>query len=384
MRNIARGLTAAALLLALAASPAGAAPHKTKHHHKDHRCRRGYVLKHKRVRRRRHGHMVRVRVTVCVRRPKHRRRAPKLTPKPTPVAAVPAAPPTLKLHAHVDPTFTRDAADPFAVRYAYSASATVTKILLNGAESTEADPTLPEGVLNLYNDGILACSINVGGENKGGECPVTYSSLGHHTVTTIYTSGSASATETVAENVEPLAVTTSVSVAGEAYEPAHQEGEGACEPDPGAEEPVVQCDRIMLGKITVSAAVGGAPTGVVTAHVHAPVCNEGGSCFSLWPPGGVAQSASLTLYEWAQLERGSQEQVRAFGLVASPTLAAARRCFFGLLFYDCRVSEAWTELLSHALSLEGLLSERYVATATFVGAGYTANEATVPLLVKEP
>jgi hypothetical protein len=69
-------------------------------------------------------------------------------------------------------------------------------------------------VLNLYSDGLLACSINVGGTVNSGECPVIYAALGAHTVVTTYSSGSASATETSIEHIEPFSTTTMFTVAG--------------------------------------------------------------------------------------------------------------------------------------------------------------------------
>lgn len=117
----------------------------------------------------------------------------------------------VKLHAHLDPTFTRDPLDPFKVTYAYSASATQ-EVEGRASISSESAAPLPSGVLALYSDGKLECAVNVGSGIEGSECPVSYEALGDHRVTTIYSSGEQSATETEVENIGPLGTTTSLSV----------------------------------------------------------------------------------------------------------------------------------------------------------------------------
>lgn len=174
------------------------------HHPKRQHCRTHYVRRVERVKLRRHHRVVRARRVFCV------YRAPKApVPKqstPAPSTPTPAAP-VVKLHAHLDPTFTQDPKNPRAVTYSYSASATQTSGTLSAQPAS-----LPEGVLNLYSDGLLVCSANVGGSVTGAQCPVTYSALGEHTVVTTYSSGSASATETSVEHVEPFSTTTTLSV----------------------------------------------------------------------------------------------------------------------------------------------------------------------------
>jgi hypothetical protein len=136
----------------------------------------------------------------------------------------------VKLHAHLDPSFTRDPTNPFQVTYAYSASATTETINL-GADHTQGAPEatpLPEGVLNFYSNGVLACSINVGGAAAGGECPVIYAGLGRQTVTTVYLSGELSATETAIEEVSPFTGSIDLTVA---YTPDPEP-----EPSPAGEE----------------------------------------------------------------------------------------------------------------------------------------------------
>lgn len=206
-----RTLAIALSVLALPSSAALAHKHH-RHHANRHACKHGYVKRNVKHRR---GHRT-VRRTICVKqRVKH-----PVSPKPTTPAAPPLAPaPVVKLHAHLDPTFTRDPSNPFKVTYAYSASATSETL---GAALTEPAP-LPEGVLNFYSDGLLACSINVGGTSTGGECPVEYKALGEHKATTIYTSGSTSATETSVEKIEPFTTSTALTI--DSYEPLeHSEG----------------------------------------------------------------------------------------------------------------------------------------------------------------
>lgn len=190
-------------LLALALLVPASANAYTPRHGKP--CRKGYSKRFKAVRHHGHKHQVRI----CVKR-KAKVAAPASPPKAT------------KLHAHLDPSYTRDPLDPFKVTYAYSASAT--QEVVSGASasmatisSAEEPAPLPSGVLALYSDGKLECAINVGGSVTGNECPVSYKALGEHTVTTIYSSGEQSATETEVEIIEPLATTTTLSVSYEPY-----------------------------------------------------------------------------------------------------------------------------------------------------------------------
>jgi hypothetical protein len=172
------------------------------HHH----CKASYVKKVERVKVKKHGHTRMVSETFCVRsipRPQVSP-PPVLSAPPAPVVPVPVVtPPTspvpgqTTLHANIDPSFTRSPTDPFAVTYQYSASAS------EGSAGTPV-ASLPEGVLNLFSDGLLACSINVGGQVKGGECLVTYTKLGEHGVVVTYTSGISNGTETYVEQIEPF------------------------------------------------------------------------------------------------------------------------------------------------------------------------------------
>jgi hypothetical protein len=186
--------TLLAALVALAAlfaaqSATASQPHRYTLHGKHKHCRKGY----RRVKK--------TRKTFCIMRAKKKRRTP-LAEK-------------VKLHAHLDPTYTRDPLDPFKITYAYSASATQDAVARTSAatkSSVEEPASLPSGVLALYSDGQLECAVNVGSGVEGSECPVHYQALGEHRVTTIYTSGEQSATETEVEHIEPLPTTLNLSV----------------------------------------------------------------------------------------------------------------------------------------------------------------------------
>jgi hypothetical protein len=150
--------------------------------------------------------------------------APKPTTSVLPSKTValptaPTAPLAVHLHAHLDPSFVQSPTDPLAVTYSFSASATEERV--GFAQATQS---LPSGVLNLYSDGLLECSVNVGGSAMGGECPVTYASTGAHTVITTYTSGTLSTAETYTEQVEPYATTTTAaaSVESQSGNPAEE------------------------------------------------------------------------------------------------------------------------------------------------------------------
>ena len=158
-------------------------------------CRAHYTRWVTTVKKRAHGRTVKVRETVCV----HGK-------------------PKAALTAHLDPTFTQDPANPLAVTYSFSASAIET---LSGVPSRPA--RLPRGVLDLYSDGLLKCSINVGGSVAGGSCQIVYQTFGAHTVIVTYISGSTSATQTSAEQIKPFSTTTTLKLSG----PTNCTGSGA-------------------------------------------------------------------------------------------------------------------------------------------------------------
>lgn len=123
-------------------------------------------------------------------------------------------PRTVRLQAHLSPTVKRNLLNPYEVTYDMSASATAEQ---TEATNTVSEPTTPpEGVLALYSDGILECAVNVGPQTVGDECPVVYDELGTHRVTTIYTAGTVSATDTRLQQIDPIATSTTLS---SAYEP---------------------------------------------------------------------------------------------------------------------------------------------------------------------
>jgi len=202
-------LTAAVFLTLSASALASPVKSYVLHHPKHENCRVHYVRKVEKVRLGKHHRGRRVRETVCV----------YVAPKPAVVKA-PAAPaiiapsitappsaaapkPSFTLHAKLDPSFTQNAGNPLAVTYDYSASANK---LTDGV--SQGEPSLPSGVLELYSEGLLACSMDVGGATGEGQCPVTYGSYGTHTVIVEYLSGEASGTTgDEAERIEPPDVT---------------------------------------------------------------------------------------------------------------------------------------------------------------------------------
>lgn len=299
-------------------------------HPKRHDCRKGYVKRHRTVKRRKHGRVVHQHRVVCVqhhRRPKHhpKRKRPAKTIAPassTPSVATPAPTPSVvRLHAHLDPSFTRDASNPFRVTYSYSASATSEPAGTKATLATSEPVPLPEGVLQLYNDGLLACSKNVGGATTGGECPVTYSTLGEHTVTTVYTSGETAATETSVEHIEAVAVSVSAAASYTAFAHSEAEGVGECHWESTWD---ANCAYWQIGSLTLEAsasdAYGMAP-GVPHVSMGAPSCSEA--------PGvricgtTTAGAAPLGVPVWAATPPGEPQRVVmvAFGSGRPESLA---------------------------------------------------------------
>lgn len=101
----------------------------------------------------------------------------------------------------------REVLDPFHVTYPQEADATLQKV----SGSVEPIPATP-GVLALYVDGRLECAENVNAANPATDCPVDYDALGTYRITSIYTSGSESAADSMLHAVEPLPSETHVSV----------------------------------------------------------------------------------------------------------------------------------------------------------------------------
>lgn len=158
-------------------------------------CRAHYTRRITTISKRVHGHKVRVPLTICVYKGSRHGLPPSTKPPVT-------------LHDRLDPSFKQSPSNPLAVTYSFSASATE---LVDGSERPTS---LPAGFLNLYSDGLLACSINVGGSVTGGECPVTYSAFGAHKVVVIYDADSLDTTETAVEQIKPFATRTTLKLAG--------------------------------------------------------------------------------------------------------------------------------------------------------------------------
>jgi hypothetical protein len=200
---------AASLIVPTAVQAKPAKQYVLKHPKHEH-CKAHYTRKVEKVKVREHGRMVKVRETFCVYIVPKKAPVTATTPAGTtltPTTPTPASPaPIVTLQAHLDPSFVQNPSNPLAVTYSYSASATET---VDGVP--KPTPSLPSGILNLYSDGLLKCSINVGGSTTGGECSVT-STIGAHTVVTTYISGSTSATETDTEQINPFTTTTTLNV----------------------------------------------------------------------------------------------------------------------------------------------------------------------------
>jgi hypothetical protein len=233
LRIYATAIVALAILLAGTVAEAAAAPsgggQVVASKHKRKKCKRGYH------RVKRHGKRV------CAKR---RHKLPIKVPR------------TVRLQAHLSPTVKRNPLNPYEVTYDISASATAEEI---EAARTVSEPTAPpDGVLALYSDGILECAVNVGPETIGDECPVVYDELGAHRVTTIYTAGTVSATDTRLQQIDPIATTTTLGLTYEAS-------------DPREYSPTKKLWRI--GTLTATAGVQ--PAGSVTLSWCRPGCGSG-------------------------------------------------------------------------------------------------------------
>jgi hypothetical protein len=264
----------AVFALVLAASPALAAkaPHRYSPRHGA-KCRKAY----KRVK---HGKKV-----YCVKRAPKKKAAATSPPAPAPTTT------KTKLHAHLDPTFTRNPLNPFEVTYDFSASASQQTFSAADFAIGGEDPApLPSGVLALYSDGKLECAVNVGSGVEGSECPVEYKALGQHTVTTIYTSGEQSATETETEEITPLATETTLKVN---YVPLTvQEGE---EVEPGT-------GLYHIGELLITAT--GSPSSL-SPHLG---CGEGST--ERLTPSGCYQVEGLLEHVYANDPSGCLQGIR--------------------------------------------------------------------------
>jgi hypothetical protein len=133
------------------------------------------------VRRRRHGRRVELRQIVCLRR-------------------------HAQLTAEIGPAVTQSPDNPLQVTYSYGAS----------AHEASREASLPDGVLNLYSDGQLRCSANVGGgRERSASCAVTYTWFGAHPVTVELRSGAVRADASIEEDIEPFSTSTTLSIVRE-------------------------------------------------------------------------------------------------------------------------------------------------------------------------
>jgi hypothetical protein len=303
-------------LVAVALPSAATATQAYTPHH-GHHCRKGYrrVVLHRQHRR----------SVVCIKR--HGK------PKTAQQAA------RVKLHAHLDPTYTRDPLNPFKVTYDFSASATqesapTQQTARAQISDVETPAPLPFGVLALYSDGKLECAINVGGGITGSACPVTYSALGAHSVTTIYTSGEQSATATEVEQIEPIASHTSVSWS---FSPVIYEGEQ------------IVHEKWAVGTLTINTSVS--PTGKPNVALCESVCSTSiGTALAY----NVMQT-DLTVWGKSPNKCGPEEPLSQLGIESE----------FGGIGYQ---------------PVGNFDGEHDYLSATFAGIGYVPSESTPSLL----
>jgi len=310
-----------------------------------HHCRQGYVRKTVKVQR--HGREIRV--ERCVRRPTRRPSAQGKSP------AAPAAPNAASpvLGVHIDTALSRLPYQPLRATVNVSASASVSP--------------LPEGSIDLFVDGVGECVVPVGATTSGGECLVGFSGLGENKLEAIYALADQSPTREVREAVTidlgPLAVSTGTAVEDEAFPSPHEECEAAL-------IEAHECDRLLLGKITVLASRTPANAeGGDWLTVEAPVCESWdghASCGTRWPGGPSLHEGwgRLVFYEWAEGERR--------GLVVDPSLPRETKAE-----HAGAVGPAWVTIEGGALNSEA----SYEARTKFVTdlTGYAASESATPL-----
>lgn len=140
---------------------------------------------------------------------------------PSATTTTTAVPPVVTLGASLDPSFVQRPTNPLQVTWSYSATATQTS---GGTVQTLS--SLPSGVLELFSDGSLVSSVNVGGTVDGTQATVTYAAYGTHTVDVVYDAGSASGTTGTESYVipGPLATTTDLSLIGGSVNTGYQFG----------------------------------------------------------------------------------------------------------------------------------------------------------------
>jgi hypothetical protein len=203
-------LLVALILVVVASQVTAPADASTAHHHKpkphkihckaNQRIRRKVIkLKGKRTTK-----------LVCVKKAVGKKTA--TTPTAPPATEPEAGPKSSRRipHSHLDPSFEQSPLNPFSTTWHYSASATEEVTDAKGVVESFAAP-LPEGTLSFFVNGSLECAVNVGPGNEESACDVMLKALGPQKVTTTYSSGSLSSTETEIDNVEPVQATTALS-----------------------------------------------------------------------------------------------------------------------------------------------------------------------------
>lgn len=373
-----RTVLIAILASALTATPAAAKPHA--HHKPKHHCKQGYVRHVKIVKHHEHHRTVKARRVECV-KIKHELVKHHAMPTPSPSAPATLTPTTVtKFHAHLDPSYTRDPSNPFKVTYAYSASATTEPAGGIALAATSEPVPLPEGVLQLYSDGKLACSKNVGGSTAGGECPVEYSSLGEHTIITVYTSseGKGAATETQIERIEDINGSITLHVAYIPLQtPVLEPGETGCQWSNG--EATSECKRWIIGHIEMSGSatteLGSPPPGTVNVNLGARACHWSTDTF------GCGEGATrYTVWATTWSNQGS-DALAEVGILANdetlPSVTEGSRCSS---YYE--TSCAWLTIQQGHIDIKTLEEEGYHPQASYSGAGYAIPSVESTLTAK--
>jgi hypothetical protein len=214
---------AATALVAIVAVASAGAKIPVRHTNSNLRCREGYEVVAKVVRK---GGKPKV-VHAC------KMKAPKPTSSPVSSPSVPgsasvagktvAAPVVTttapEVDATVGPGFSQNPLVPNQVTWHYSASATQT-VTTDGVAQTETVP-LPEGELAFFVDGQLDCEIHAVGAISGSACTVDLNQLGAHEVSTIFSAGAVSSTAARTDYVGKYPTSTNLQVSVEPVAPEY-------------------------------------------------------------------------------------------------------------------------------------------------------------------
>lgn len=262
---------------------------------------------------------------------------------------------TIQLSARLSSVPRRNLSDPFEATYDYSAGATAQRAAIE--EQTEP----PAGVLALYVDGVLECAENISQAKPESECPVEHDSLGKYRVTTIYTSGNESATDTMQFVLEPLPTNVDISVSYEPLAVARYLAVGCGAEVCKLEEGHFGNADIELGTLHVSVTPispwGTPPAMTCTQPEMTPLPD----CL-VWPDSG---SASFPVVVLADLEV-PEEQVLVEGELINAEMLAPEDV----------VIEGATSQLPASVVQSG---QRYLRAYTGFRAGYLASEDREPL-----